>query len=69
MPTDTRTDDELLAMLAQPGLWLVRGGPHGVLCTSKNLQSALIMAHEQSVARQSGWEDSDNQDENPGVAA
>jgi hypothetical protein len=31
--------------------------------------SSFLMAGAKAVARQSGWEDSDNQDENPGVAA
>jgi hypothetical protein len=31
--------------------------------------AATIARWLSSVARQSGWEDSDNQDENPGVAA
>jgi hypothetical protein len=52
MQTETHTDNELLEMLAESGLWLVRGGAAGVLCTAKNLQSALVMAFEQSTANQ-----------------
>jgi hypothetical protein len=52
MQTETHTDNELLAMAADDGLWLVRGGNPPVLATAKNLQSALIMAFEQSTANQ-----------------
>lgn len=48
MQTETHTDNELLEMLAEPGLWLVRGGNPPVLATAKNLQSALTMAFERS---------------------
>jgi len=52
MQTETHTDNELLEMLAEPGLWLVRGGNPPVLATAKDLQSALTMAFEASTANQ-----------------
>jgi hypothetical protein len=52
MQTETHTDDKLLAMAADDGLWLIRSGNPPVLATAKNLQSALIMAFEASTANQ-----------------
>ena len=51
-PDNQRTDEQLLGMLAEPGLWLIRGGPGGVLGMAKDLQSALGMAFEKSGANE-----------------
>ena len=46
MQGNTHTDAELETMLEEPGLWLVRGA---AITPAKNLQSALLMAREQSM--------------------
>lgn len=46
--SDQRTDPELLEMLAEPTMWLVRGTAGPILAIAQNLQSALTMAFEQS---------------------
>jgi hypothetical protein len=49
-----RSDDHLLQMLDESGLWLVRGGPIGVLGRSTTtLRAALHQAYEFSMQRQS----------------
>jgi hypothetical protein len=54
MPTTTsngaRSDHELLAVIDDNGLWVVRGGIGGPLCVAQNLRSALGMAFKQSTA-------------------
>ena len=52
MQNETHTDAELLAMAAEDGLWLVRGGIPPVLAIARNLQAALVKAFEVSTANE-----------------
>lgn len=49
-PQASQSDDDLLRMLDEPGLWLVRGGPTGVLAGPlSTLRAALHQAYELSM--------------------
>jgi len=50
---DQYTDGDLVDMFTMAGLWLVLGGPTSVLASGTDLQSALALAHEQSMANRS----------------
>jgi hypothetical protein len=46
------SDADLLAILEQPGLWLIRGATAEVLCMATNLRSALEKAFEYAMVNE-----------------
>jgi hypothetical protein len=51
MATEERTDFQLEGMFTEPGEWVVRG-QGAVSAPQKNLQSALLLAHQTMASNQ-----------------